>query len=47
MELDGPGISALTEIDGVSLDERVGYCRRFWPDQMDTQGFFVAKVVKL
>jgi NOL1/NOP2/sun family putative RNA methylase len=47
MELEGPGISALTEIDGVSLDERVGYCRRFWPDQMGTQGFFVAKVVKL
>lgn len=47
MELDGLGTSALTEIEGISLDERVGYCRRFWPDQMGTQGFFVAKVVKL
>jgi len=47
IELDGPGAPALTEIDGVSLDERVGYCRRFWPDQMGTQGFFVAEVAKL
>lgn len=47
LKLDGPGTPALTEINGVSLDELVGYCRRFWPDQMGTQGFFIAKVVKL
>ena len=44
--LDGPGTPALTRIFDLPLDERVSRCRRFWPDQTDTQGFFVAKVVK-
>ncbi len=46
-KLDGAGSPALKETNGVSLDERVGLCRRFWPDETGTQGFFAAKVMKL
>ncbi|MCJ7731082.1 RsmB/NOP family class I SAM-dependent RNA methyltransferase [Candidatus Bathyarchaeota archaeon] len=46
-KLDGTGSPALTEISDKSLDRRVSHCRRFWPDETGTQGFFVAKVVKL
>ena len=42
----GPGKSAITEFDNISLDEKVGFCMRFWPDQTGTQGFFIAKVLK-
>ena len=45
-QLTGPGSPALTEINDTILDEQVAYCRRFWPEQTGTQGFFVAKVVK-
>ena len=44
--LDGPGSPALTTIFDATLDEQISHCRRFWPDQIGTQGFFVAKVVK-
>lgn len=44
--LDGLGSASSTKIFGVDLSERISYCRRFWPDQTGTQGFFVAKVVK-
>ena len=46
VELDGPGDPALTNLYGISLDQKISYCRRFWPDKTGTQGFFVAKVVK-
>jgi NOL1/NOP2/sun family putative RNA methylase len=46
VEVDGPGSPALTEVIGNSLSNEVARCRRFWPDEMETQGFFVAKVVK-
>lgn len=46
VELDGPGVPALTNVDEISLDQKISYCRRFWPDKTGTQGFFVAKVVK-
>ncbi|MCJ7732617.1 SAM-dependent tRNA/rRNA cytosine-C5 methylase, partial [Candidatus Bathyarchaeota archaeon] len=46
-KLDGVGSPALTEISDKSLDGRVSHCRRFWPDETGTQGFFVAKAVKL
>ena len=46
-KLNGEGSPALTEANGVSLDERISHCRRFWPDETGTQGFFAAKVVKL
>jgi NOL1/NOP2/sun family putative RNA methylase len=45
-EMDGPGSPALTEINGFKLDGSVIRCRRFWPDQTGTQGFFLAKVLK-
>ena len=46
VELDGAGSQALTEVNDIKLDESLSFCRRFWPDQTGTQGFFVAKVVK-
>ncbi|MDP2899555.1 MAG: RsmB/NOP family class I SAM-dependent RNA methyltransferase [Candidatus Bathyarchaeota archaeon] len=45
-EINGPGCPALTEVFGRSLSPEVAKCRRFWPDETGTQGFFVAKVVK-
>ncbi len=45
-EISGPGSPALTEVLGRSLSPEVAKCRRFWPDETGTQGFFVAKVVK-
>lgn len=45
-EINGPGSPALTEVLGRSLSPEVAKCRRFWPDETGTQGFFVAKVVK-
>jgi len=45
-QLDGPGSPALTTIFDAKLDDQISHCRRFWPDQTGTQGFFVAKVVK-
>ena len=44
--LDGPGSPALTTIFDTTIDDQISGCRRFWPDQTGTQGFFVAKVVK-
>ncbi|MCB2171826.1 RsmB/NOP family class I SAM-dependent RNA methyltransferase [archaeon] len=46
VELKGLGAPAVTDIDSIDLDKKIGYCRRFWPDVTGTQGFFVAKVVK-
>jgi 16S rRNA C967 or C1407 C5-methylase (RsmB/RsmF family) len=45
-EVDGPGSPALTEALGRSLNPEVAKCRRFWPDETGTQGFFIAKVTK-
>jgi tRNA (cytosine40_48-C5)-methyltransferase len=45
-EVEGPGSPALTEVLGRSLSTEVARCQRFWPDETETQGFFVAKVVK-
>jgi NOL1/NOP2/sun family putative RNA methylase len=46
VEVSGPGSPALTKVLGRSLNPDVARCRRFWPDETGTQGFFVAKVVK-
>jgi NOL1/NOP2/sun family putative RNA methylase len=46
VEVCGPGSPALTEALGRSLSIEVEKCRRFWPDVMGTQGFFIAKAVK-
>jgi 16S rRNA C967 or C1407 C5-methylase (RsmB/RsmF family) len=45
-EVGGPGSKALTEVLGRSLSPEVAKCRRFWPDETGTQGFFVAKAVR-
>jgi NOL1/NOP2/sun family putative RNA methylase len=45
--LNGPGTPSPTKIFDVSLSAQISYCRRFWPDQTGTQGFFIVKVVKL
>ena len=47
MPLDGPGSLGFTEFNGSSLDDEISNCMRFWPDETGTQGFFVAKVVKI
>jgi len=45
-EIEGPGSRGLTEVFGEKLDNDVGRSMRFWPDEMGTQGFFVAEAVK-
>lgn len=45
-EIEGPGSRGLTEVFGEELDDDVGRSMRFWPDEMGTQGFFVAEAVK-
>ena len=45
-EIEGPGRRGLTEVFGEELDDDVGRSMRFWPDEMGTQGFFVAEAVK-
>lgn len=44
--IEGSGSPALTEIFGDELNGEIAKCRRFWPDETGTQGFFVAKAVK-
>ncbi len=46
IEVTGPGSPALTELPEKELSPELAKCRRFWPDEMGTQGFFVAKVGK-
>jgi NOL1/NOP2/sun family putative RNA methylase len=45
-EVVGPGSPALTEVLGRSLSPELARCRRFWPDETGTQGFFIAKAVR-
>lgn len=45
-EIKGPGSRGLTEVFGERLDDDVGRSMRFWPDEIGTQGFFVAEAVK-
>jgi NOL1/NOP2/sun family putative RNA methylase len=45
-EIEGPGSRGLTEVFGEELDDDVGRSMRFWPDEMGTQGFFVAEAVR-
>ena len=37
---------AITEFEGEKYDERVKNCLRLWPQDNDTEGFFVARIVK-
>ncbi len=45
--VEGQGSPGLTEVLGRTLSQEVAKCRRFWPEETGTQGFFVAKVLKL
>ena len=40
------GSEGITKFQGYELDERVKSSRRFWPFLTDTQGFFIAKLIK-
>lgn len=38
--------NALTSYDGKELDKNMRYCLRIWPQDYDTEGFFVSKIYK-
>jgi 16S rRNA C967 or C1407 C5-methylase (RsmB/RsmF family) len=44
-EIQGPGSRGLTEVFREKLDDDVGRSMRFWPEEMGTQGFYVAEAV--
>ena len=46
IEFSGVGSHGIFEFPGRDLSPEVARCRRFWPDETRTQGFFVAKVLK-
>jgi 16S rRNA C967 or C1407 C5-methylase (RsmB/RsmF family) len=44
-----PGLKTRPGIDsweGVDFNDQVKNCARIWPQDNDTQGFFIAKLVK-
>lgn len=41
------GDPGLTEVFGKQLNPEIALCRRFWPHKTGTEGFFIAKMVKL
>ena len=45
--MDTPGSPGVTEIFGDQLDKSIKKCRRLWPNDAGTQGFFMARAVKL
>jgi len=46
IELDIKKAASVMEWDGETFDERVKHTLRVWPQDNDTEGFFVAKIVK-
>lgn len=46
-DIDAPGTPGVTKIFGDQLDESIKKCRRLWPNDAGTQGFFLARAVKL
>ncbi len=46
-EIDAPGSPGVTSIFLDELDESIKKCRRLWPNDVGSQGFFMAKAVKL
>jgi NOL1/NOP2/sun family putative RNA methylase len=40
------GDQGLTETFGKKLNPEISKCRRFWPTKTETEGFFIAKMVK-
>jgi len=45
--IEGPGTPALTDVLGEKLNGEIASCRRFWPDETGTQGFFAARAVRI
>jgi NOL1/NOP2/sun family putative RNA methylase len=43
---EGPGSPGLTEVFDEEVDDEVSKTMRFWPDEVGTQGFYVARAVK-
>lgn len=41
------GDPALTEVFGQKLDSSIALCRRLWPHKTGTEGFFIAKLVRI
>ncbi len=49
MNIDLPGLKrspAVLEFEGVKYHEQVQHCLRIWPQDNDTEGFFVCKIKK-
>lgn len=40
------GCPGITEFKGKRYDERIRFCKRFYPHKIDSVGFFIAKIVK-
>jgi NOL1/NOP2/sun family putative RNA methylase len=47
INLDIKRSDAVLEFEGQKYDERVSKCLRIWPQDNDTEGFFVAKIKKV
>lgn len=45
-DIDAPGTPGLTNIFLDELDPSISKCRRLWPNDVGSQGFFVSKAVK-
>ena len=46
-KVEGPGSPGLTDVFGETLSPEISNTMRLWPDEAGTQGFYVARVVKL
>ena len=46
-KVDSPGSPGVTRMYHDELDSSISKCRRLWPNNVGSQGFFMAKVVKL
>ncbi|MGV8087225.1 MAG: NOL1/NOP2/sun family putative RNA methylase [Candidatus Woesearchaeota archaeon] len=40
------GDPGLTEIFGKKINPEISKCKRFWPERTNTEGFFIAKLIK-
>jgi NOL1/NOP2/sun family putative RNA methylase len=46
VETESPGVSGVTDYAGVKFDDRVQKCKRIFPHNLDTEGFFICKLRK-
>ncbi len=40
------GENGITNVFGKELNPEISKCKRFWPERTDTEGFFIAKLIK-